>query len=466
MRFVLSIFLLLAFFNRLHAESTADSVIAQYKSPSLGYGKVRILAHYMARFETDEALYKTKAIELINRLRKEGDQNGVDHMNLFIAERIGINGDYVTALDMSLPILTRFGEQEDSTGILHAYIVIITAYGVAENHMEAIAYIKKAIPFVKKDSRHKQLAYGYNNLAAEYAQALIPDSGLVYAQKAVAQFTESKDSIGLGMALATVAENYMVKKDYELALAYLRKSMKITLIKQVNNEINVASVYNNLAQAFLGSKLYDSVYVYAKRSLQLSTKAGNKQHQLKSYEYLYKCFDASHVPDSSNTYFRLATAIKDSMFNQGKVKAFQSAIFREQLRQEEIASEKRKEEERRIQNLQYASIAIGIFVFIFIFLLLSQRFVINTKVIEFFGVIALLLVFEFLNLLLHPFLERITHHTPVLMLIFMVTIAALLVPFHHRTEKWATEKLIEKNKAIRLAKAKREIEKLESSLKS
>jgi hypothetical protein len=83
--------------------------------------------------------------------------------------------------------------------------------------------------------------------------------------------------------------------------------------------------------------------------------------------------------------------------------------------------------------------------------------------ITFFGVIALLIVFEFLNLFLHPFLEKITNHSPVLMLLALVCIAALLVPFHHRLEKWAINKLVEKNKSIRLAAAKKTIEKLENN---
>ena len=96
------------------------------------------------------------------------------------------------------------------------------------------------------------------------------------------------------------------------------------------------------------------------------------------------------------------------------------------------------------------------------FLVLSRRHITNTKLIQFLGVVALLLVFEFLNLLLHPFLEGITHHSPVLMLLALVCIAALLVPLHHKLEKWATHKLVEKNKQIRLTAAKRTIEELES----
>jgi hypothetical protein len=47
------------------------------------------------------------------------------------------------------------------------------------------------------------------------------------------------------------------------------------------------------------------------------------------------------------------------------------------------------------------------------------------------------------------------------MLLALVLIAALLIPLHHRLEHWIKHKLVEKNKAIRLAAAKKTIEKLE-----
>jgi cell wall assembly regulator SMI1 len=47
------------------------------------------------------------------------------------------------------------------------------------------------------------------------------------------------------------------------------------------------------------------------------------------------------------------------------------------------------------------------------------------------------------------------------MLLALVCIAALLVPLHHKIEKWTTAKLVEKNKQIRLAAAKKTIEQLE-----
>jgi hypothetical protein len=77
---------------------------------------------------------------------------------------------------------------------------------------------------------------------------------------------------------------------------------------------------------------------------------------------------------------------------------------------------------------------------------------------------ALLLVFEFLNLLLHPFLEKITHHSPILMLLSLLSIASLLVPLHHKIEKWAIQKLIKKNKEIKLKNARKIIEEFDNGL--
>jgi hypothetical protein len=45
----------------------------------------------------------------------------------------------------------------------------------------------------------------------------------------------------------------------------------------------------------------------------------------------------------------------------------------------------------------------------------------------------------------------------------LITFFVLLVPLHHKLEKWTTHKLVEKNKQIRRAAAKKTIEELETN---
>ncbi len=155
--------------------------------------------------------------------------------------------------------------------------------------------------------------------------------------------------------------------------------------------------------------------------------------------------------------------MKDTLFNIDKIRSVESISFQQQLKEQEKELKEQKLEEERHQNLQFALLAIGIISVIILFLVLSRSFITNTRIIKFFSVLVLLIVFEFLNLLLHPFLERITHHSPILMLLCLVCIAALLVPMHHKIEHWASIKLVEKNKKIRLAAAKKTIEQLEGN---
>jgi hypothetical protein len=72
-----------------------------------------------------------------------------------------------------------------------------------------------------------------------------------------------------------------------------------------------------------------------------------------------------------------------------------------------------------------------------------------------------LIVFEFINLFLHPFLAHATDESPLLMLTTMVAVAAVLIPLHHRIEHWVSHQLVEKNKKIRLAAAKKTLEQLQ-----
>ena len=151
----------------------------------------------------------------------------------------------------------------------------------------------------------------------------------------------------------------------------------------------------------------------------------------------------------------------DSMYGREKVEQIQALNFDEEIRQQKIEEEKQKANEARRHNLQYAAIAVGLITFVILFLILGRSILVKTKFIEFFGVLGLLAVFEFINLLIHPYLVHATKDSPVLMLVVLIAIAALLIPLHHKLQHWITKIMVEKNKKIRLEAAKKTIQQLE-----
>jgi hypothetical protein len=286
------------------------------------------------------------------------------------------------------------------------------------------------------------------------------DSALIYTQKAyeISMKTGIKYYLcGIYEQLGTIQARL---NNNALALSYLNLSVKEALALHSPKYINRA--YYAIAGYYLNNNQKDSAIYHAKKAIAAVQHTAFSTMSLKPASMLLDLYRNNNV-DSAFKYSEINRVANDSLYNFKTLQQAQLMTFEEDARQKEIAVEKTKEEEQRKENIQYALIAFGIITLIILYLLMSRSFITNTKLIEFFGVIALLIVFEFLNLLLHPFLESITHHSPLLMLLALVCIAALLVPLHHKIEHWATHKLVEKNKAMRLAAAKKTIERLEKN---
>jgi hypothetical protein len=216
-----------------------------------------------------------------------------------------------------------------------------------------------------------------------------------------------------------------------------------------------------MARHFERTGQADSAVYYAQKAFQLNQKHSFKTNILNTSGLLSELYKSSGNIDSAYKYLNIMLDTREEMFSKEKISRMQTLEFNEQIRQKEIETERLHQEQERSNDLQLIFLTIAIITFIILFLLLSRSIIVTHKFVRFLDVVVLLVVFEFINLLMHPFLENITRHSPVLMLLAMVGIAALLVPLHHKLEKWAGDFLVEKNKKIRLAAARKTIDQLE-----
>jgi len=78
----------------------------------------------------------------------------------------------------------------------------------------------------------------------------------------------------------------------------------------------------------------------------------------------------------------------------------------------------------------------------------------------------LLVSFEYIYILIDPLVIRITNESPLWMLLLLILIALILEPIHNRIEHWISHQVIAKNRELRLAAAKRIVERLENPANS
>jgi len=164
--------------------------------------------------------------------------------------------------------------------------------------------------------------------------------------------------------------------------------------------------------------------------------------------------------DSSIIYLEKAVALKNT-FNSTTKAAITDLTQKENERQKVKQEAEEKIHQARTRNIQYMAISVGLMSVIIMYLLYSRSIIANPKLMRFLGVLVLLIVFEFINLLFHPSISELTHDSPLLMLLIMVTIASLLVPAHHKLEHLVSHQLVEKNKKIKLIAARKIIDSLE-----
>ena len=340
---------------------------------------------------------------------------------------------------------------------------------MAENQLAHIykdrGEYEKAIKIYLSSSAHAEKGknevvkiWPLSNLGTVYLLNNNLDSALIVSQRAYENIIRLKDNRLLFLTFLNLAAVHSKMGNAPLAITYFDMAKKEAEGKSYTRYLNL--LYTFMAEHYKSISQTDSCALYAKKAIAAVSNTPFFYLSNKPAQMLTDIYEKTNC-DSTLKYAKVLKTANDSLTSSKVNQQILLMTFEEDLRQQELAAEKIKENEERQQNIQFALIAFGIISFIIIFLLLSRSFITNTKMIEFLGVIALLIVFEFLNLLLHPFLERVTNHSPILMLLALVCIAALLVPLHHKVEKWATAKLVEKNKKIRLAAAKKTIEELE-----
>lgn len=326
-------------------------------------------------------------------------------------------------------------------------------------------YIRKAVDIIERNNYELPFSsVVVRNYGSHFNQLNMLDSALFWNNKAfelvVKQYGTNKLTDGYFLSYWTYGRLYLKMKDYPLAKAFNQNALMVA--EGVNSKRYLHLSYLNIANFFKEQNIPDSAIFYFRKSFIYAQQTEAYGNWISPVMGLYSTYLSENNRDSALYYLQLWKMATDSVGAMNKIINMQGANFDEQLRQISLNEQQKKLQLERKNNLQLVITAIVILIFLILFLLLSRTILVSHKLVEFLNVIILLVVFEFVNLLIHPWLEDITHHNPALMLLGLVALAAILVPLHHRLERWTNMILVEKNKAIRLAKAKKIIEELES----
>lgn len=430
------IFLLALTISAAAQDRIADSLKRLLRSSKPGTNRVDLLTtmgNYESRTSIDSTYpYNKRALVLAEKIGyEEGAKNAETGLAYFFITK----GDYPRALEYLLDILKRSEKLKDVHATVDAQLRIGEFYYEQGDKQQMTEYCKKAYKTARQ-LQNDQFTFAAIDMGFDYVLVDRPDSALTYFLEGYQSAIKNKeDMLAYAYSGLAIANGLLV--NYDIALPYYKKA--ITALTYRNDQRMLSFVYRNLSKMYKKMVNVDSALNYAQKASLSANISGNNKERLESYALLANTYLGADDHKAA-LYFGREASLRDSISSDERNKEVENLNFDERERQQQLREQELLDIEKRKENLQLSAIALFIPVF-FLGVLLLSRTRVNRRLIDFMSVLSLLLVFEFITLLTHPWIERLTHNMPLLELIILVALASFLVPLHHNSAHWLKEKL-------------------------
>jgi signal transduction histidine kinase len=273
-------------------------------------------------------------------------------------------GDYVNAMRLYLRGLRIFETINDYSGMAHENNNIGATYIAKNDYKGALPYLRIAAKQTQVYTLSHKLRPGDMKLKAmiqeNVAEAFIYlhqiDSALYYLDKCYPAALKDNMTDLIGVIQSDMGNVQSAKGNKTAALKYFRSAEISTLATGDVEDLSIA--YLNTAKLYHKEKLQDSAEYYAKKAYQTASGGKFEQDVLNAGQVLYGYYDEDNNLPLAYKYFKLTTAVKDSLYSQDKLKQLLSIDFDERQRQEDIAAAQEKYKDQVRTYLFIAGLAV------------------------------------------------------------------------------------------------------------
>ena len=306
-----------------------------------------------------------------------------------------------------------------------------------KNYDIAISYFEKSIRMADSLKFSTLKIPGYVSLLNQYLRIDEPQKALHYLNSSAGD--ELKNYLGkFGMAPVIDQAYGVIYTElgrFDSAGIFLEKARPMFENNTTGN--NKVGFYGQLASYYKKSGNKKMAIEYFLKVKELSEKNGLLENVKKASQYLDTLYTESGNIALAGKYNATYYQYKDSIETLKREKELtQVEADDEQQRQEKLIKEA-EDAKRQRNNIQYLAIVIGI-VALFIALVILGMFKVSATTIQMIGFFAFLMFFEFIFLIFKKNIYYFTKGEPWKDLLFMIGLAAILLPLHH----WLEHKVI------------------------
>jgi len=398
------------------------------------------LSNAYSDFDRDSAFqYAQEALDLaISNDFKKGQAQSLN----IIGSLLTGTGNYPKAFEYHLEALRIAEELNNPILVAAIYHNLARVSTERSDYHTALAYLFKTKSTFESLDRQDYVATALLNIGDTYDRMNKSDSAIFYLEQGLELATKIDYPYLLGAINSNLGHVYITVNKPDTAARYFRQSIHLLQASKDKTDLEtLAGVYEGFSKVMEIKGHGDSAFYYARQSIAISMQIADQKRILNAAKRLNQLYEKEKLIDSAYRYSNVANETREKILSEQKISQMEAMKFNEQLRQQEMARLKEIERKERKNTLQMIGIVLFIITFFSILLILSRRKA-HPKSLKYLGMLGLLLLFEFIALFIHPYVDKLTGHDPVYMLIILVGVAAILVPMHHKLEHWLREKLV------------------------
>jgi len=344
--------------------------------------------------------------------------------------------DYETAIDKMNNALAELDRIKEKNAPYQRVVFLNTIgnlFSQKKNYDIAISYYERSIALA--DSLHFSTLKipGYISLLNQYLQIDEPEKALEYMQSpAGTQLKTYLSNFGLNAMIDQVYGVVYTKMGrYDSARFYMERARPV--FEQNNNQMQQVIFLGQLAGLYRRSGENKKAIDGYLQVIAMSEKNGYLENIKKASQYLDTLYTREGDFTAAARYKSQYYVYKDSIESLKREKEL-AQVEADDEEQRQLKAEKEAEElKQRRNNIQYLAIVIGIAAF-FVTLVILGMFKVSAGLIKALGFFVFIMLFEFIFLIFKKNIYSITHGEPWKDLLFMIALAALLVPLHHWLE--------------------------------
>ena len=241
----------------------------------------------------------------------------------------------------AVPLLTEVKQLCEKKNSTHELVKALGYLGYAYNKFDfekARYYYTQCKQLMIKNKTPESVFPITTVLGQFYKNWGLPDSALYYLQKGYQLALQTNLPMRPEGFYVPFGIVYYQKKMPKLAMDYFRRYIAAT-----NDQID-GQAYQGIALIYRDRKQLDSARFYARKSLEIQQKKKHTIYVIESADLLFDLYK-NNDPAQALHYHLIASAAKDSLFNQERVRQVERVAYEEQEREERI---KRRIEANRV----------------------------------------------------------------------------------------------------------------------